>query len=85
MALPKRYAKQQAKATRRQRLHAKARHLRQRQDAQRSIDALHQALHDLGLSDHLVVEIDGRLKAQKKLRSKVFGLMFPTLFGCTST
>lgn len=84
MALPKRYAKKQAKAKRRSRLNAKARHLRQQQDAQRSIDALHQALHDLGLPDHLVVEIEGRLKAQKRLLSKVFGLMFPTLFGCTS-
>jgi hypothetical protein len=38
----------------------------------------------LGLPAHLVVEIEGRLKAQNKLLSKVFGLMFPTLFGCTS-
>lgn len=85
MALPKRYAKKQAKAKRRSRLNAKARHQRQQQDAQRAIDALHQALHDLGLPDQLVAEIEGRLKAQKKLLSKVFGLMFPTLFGCTST
>jgi len=84
MALPKRYAKKQTKAKRRSRLNAKARHQRQQQDAQRAIDALHQALHDLGLPDHLVAEIEGRLKAQKKLLSKVFGLMFPTLFGCTS-
>jgi hypothetical protein len=77
MALPKRYAKKQAKAKRRDRLNAKARHLRQQQDAQRTIDALHQALHDLGLPEHLVVEIEGRLKAQKKLLSKVLGLCFP--------
>ncbi len=57
MALPKRYANKRAKAKRRGRLNAKTRHLRQQQDAQRSIDALHQALHDLGLPDHLVVEI----------------------------
>ena len=84
MALPKRYAKKQAKAKSRRRLHTKTRHLRQQQDAQRAINALHQALHDLGLPDQLVLEIEGRLKAQKKLLSKVFGLMFPTLFGCTS-
>ena len=83
MALPKRYAKKRAIAKRR-RLNAKARHLRQQQEAQRAIDALHQALLDVGLSDHLVVEIERRLKAQKQLLSKVFGLMFPTLFGCTS-
>ena len=84
MGLPKRDAKKQAKAKSRRRLHTKARHLRQQQDAQRAINALHQALHDLGLPDQLVLEIEGRLKAQKKLLSKVFGLMFPTLFGCTS-
>ena len=84
MALPKTYAKRQAKAKRRQRLNAQARHQRQQQHAQRDINALHQALHDLGLPHHLVVEIEGRLKAQKKLLAKVFGLMFPTLFGCTS-
>ena len=84
MALPKRYANKQAKAKRRRRLNAKARHLRQQQDAPRSIDTLHQALHDFGLPDHLVVEIEGRVKAQKKRLSKVFGLMFPTLFGCTA-
>ena len=83
MALPKRYAKKRAIAKRRRR-NAKARHLRQQQEAQRAIDALHQALLDVGLSDHLVVEIERRLKAQKQLLSKVFGLMFPTLFGCTS-
>jgi hypothetical protein len=84
MALPKRYARKKTKAKRRNRLNAQARHLRQQQDAQRAINALHQALHELGLPAHLVVEIEGRLKAQKQLLSKVFGLMFPTLFGCTS-
>ena len=74
MALPKPYAKKQAKAKRRQRLNAKARHWHQQQDAQCTIDTLHQALQDLGLPDHLVVEIEGGLKAQKKLLSKVFGL-----------
>ena len=84
MALAKRYTNKHAKAIRRQRLHAKARHQRQHQQAQRAINALHQALHDLGLPENLVIEIAGRLKTQKKLLGKVFGLMFPTLFGCTS-
>jgi hypothetical protein len=84
MALPKRYAKKQAKAKCRRRLNAQARHQRQQQQAQRAINALHQALHDLGWPPNLVVELEGRLKAQKKLLGKVFGLMFPTLFGCTS-
>jgi hypothetical protein len=38
----------------------------------------------VGLPDDLVLEIEGRLRAQKKLLGKIFGLMFPTLFGCRS-
>jgi hypothetical protein len=85
MVLPKRYAKKQAKAKERQRQNTKARHQRQQQDAQHDINALHPALMELGLPDPLVLEIEGRLKAQKKLLGKMFGLMFPTLFGATST
>jgi DDE superfamily endonuclease len=84
MSPAKRYARKQAKAIKRRRLNAKERHERQQQQAQRDIDALHQALHDLGLPDHLVIEIEGRLRAQKKLLGKIFGLMFPTLFGCVN-
>jgi hypothetical protein len=36
------------------------------------------------LPDNLVTEIEGRLRAQKRLLGKIFGLMFPTLFGCDS-
>jgi hypothetical protein len=82
MSRPQRYVKQHAKAITRRRLNAKERHERQQRQAQRDIDALHQALHDLGLPDNLVTEIEGRLRAQKKLLGKIFGLMFPTLFGC---
>ena len=78
------YAKKQTKAIKRRRLNAKQRHERQQRQAQRDIDALHQALHELGLPDHLVIEIEGRLRAQKKLLGKIFGLMFPTLFGCVN-
>jgi hypothetical protein len=84
MSPAKRYARKQDKAIKRRRLNAKERHERQQQQAQRAIDALHQALHDLGLPDHLVIEIEGRLRAQKKLLGKIFGLMFPTLFGCVN-
>ena len=49
MALPKRYAKRQAKAKERQRQNAKARHQRQQQDAQCYLNAIHQALTELGL------------------------------------
>lgn len=84
MSRTKRYVKKHAKAINRRRLHAKARHEQQQRQAQRDIDALHQALHDVGLPDDLVIEIEGRLRAQKKLLGKIFGLMFPTLFGCRS-
>jgi len=84
MIRPRRYVKKQAKALTRRRLNAKERHERQQRQAQRDIDALRQALYDLGLPDDLVIEIEGRLRAQKKLLGNIFGLMFPTLFGCRS-
>jgi hypothetical protein len=85
MTPTRQYARKQAKAIKRRRLNAKERHERQQRQAQRDIEALHQALKELGLPDHLVLEIEGHLKAQKKLLGKIFGLMFPTLFGATST
>jgi len=78
------YAKKQAKALRRRRLNAKERHERQQQQAQRDIEALHQALLDWGMPDDLVAEIEGRLRSQKQLMGKIFALMFPTLFGSRS-
>lgn len=85
MSPAKRYARKQAKAIKRRRLNAKERHERQQQQAQRDIDALHQALHDLGLPDHLVIEIEGRLRAQKKLLGKIFQpvqVVFPLRLEC---
>jgi len=79
-----RHGNKHAKAINRRRLHAKERHKQQQRQAQRDIEALSQALHDVGLPDDLVIEIEGRLRAQKKLLGKIFGLMFPTLFGCRS-
>ena len=84
MSPAKRYARKQAKAIRRRRLNAKERQEHQQRQAQRDIDALHQALHDVGLPNELVLEIEGRLRSQRKLLAKIFGLMFPTLFGCRS-
>lgn len=66
MSPAKRYARQQAKAIKRCRLHAKERHQRQQRQAQRDIEALHQALLELGMPDDLVAEIEGRLRSQKK-------------------
>lgn len=84
MSPAKRYARKQAKAIQRRRLNGQERHERQQRQAQRDIEALHQALQDLGFPDDLVTEIEGRLRAQKKLLGTIFGLMFPTLFGCRS-
>ena len=81
MALPKPYAKKQAKATKRRRLKAQQRIRQQRADARRYIEAIHQALEDLRFPESLVAEIEGRLQAQQQLLGKIVGLMFPTLFG----
>ena len=55
MSPGKRYAKKQAQAIHRRRLNAKERHEHQQRQAQRDIEALPQALHDLGLPADLDV------------------------------
>lgn len=82
MSPTKRDAKKPAQASTRRRLHAQERPERQPRPSQRDIAALHQALHDLGLPDALVPEIDGRLRAHQKRRGTIFGRLVPTLFGC---
>src|SRR5437764_8218082 len=78
----KRYAKKQAKARQRRRLQAHERLERDRRQAQRAVEALHQAIEALGLPANLVAEIEGRLRSQQKLLGKIVGVMFPPLFGC---
>ena len=82
MSPTKRYAKKQAKARPRRRHNAQERFERDQRQAQRAIEALEQALQALGLPDNLVQEIEGRLRRQQKLLGKIFGVMFPSLFGC---
>jgi DDE superfamily endonuclease len=82
MPRAKRYANKQAKARKRRQLKAQERLKQQRAQAQRYIEAIHQALKDVGFPDTLVAEIEGRLRAQQKLLGKIVALMFPTLFGC---
>jgi hypothetical protein len=67
MAPMKRYAKKQAKAIKRRRLNAQQRLRQQRAQAQRYIEAIHQALKDVGFPDTLVTEIEGRLQVQQQL------------------
>jgi hypothetical protein len=70
--------------------HAKPRRLRKYRErleheqrrAQRFLQALEQALGEWGLPETLAAEVEWRLQAQVKLLGKIFGMMFPTLFGC---
>ncbi len=82
MSRTRQYHKRQAKARQRQRRTAAERLQHDRAQAQRAIEALEQARHDVGLPDHLVKEIEGRLKRQQTVLGNIFGLMFPSLFGC---
>src|SRR5215510_8269301 len=74
--------KKHAKIRKRRRLQAQERLARDRRQAQHAAERLEQALHDLGLPEHLVVEIEGRLRSQQKLLGKIVGMMCPPLFGC---
>jgi hypothetical protein len=82
MSPSNRAAKKHAKASKRRYLTAQERLARDRRQAQQAAQALEQALHALGLPEDLVAEIEGRLRSQKKLLSKIVGVMFPPLFGC---
>jgi len=82
MTRTKAYQKRQAKATQHRRRKAHERLQRDQAQAQRAAEALEQALQALALPDTLVQEIEGRLRSQQKLLGKIFGLMFPPLFGC---
>ena len=82
MSPMQRYAKKQAKARQRRRLKAQERLERDCRQAQHAAKVVEQALHDLGLPEDLVVEIEGRLRSQQQLLGKIVGVMFPPLFGC---
>ena len=82
MSPAKRYAKKHAKARRRRYRTAHERLARDRRQAQHAAEALQKALDALGLPADLAAELEGRLQSQKKLLSKIVGVMFPPLFGC---
>src|SRR5918998_5678036 len=82
MSPHKRDAVPHAKARRRRYRKAQERLARDRRQAQQAAQALDQALHDLGLPEDLVAEIEGRLRSQQQLLGKIVGVMFPPLFGC---
>jgi hypothetical protein len=55
---------------------------REQARAQRHLQALEQALVEVGVAKTVVEEVQWRLKAVRKLLGKIFGLMFPTVFSC---
>jgi hypothetical protein len=65
--------------------HAKQRRLQQERErlrreqarAQRTLQALEEAIADLALPETVAAEVEWRLKAQGKLLSKIVGMMFP--------
>lgn len=72
----------QHRAKQRRRQQTRERLQREQARAQRHLQALERALVDLGLPETLVVEVEWRLKALGRLLGKIFGIMFPTMFGC---
>ena len=78
MSRTRQYHKRQAKAIQRRRHPAAERLQRDHVQAQRAIKALEQALHDIGLPDNLVKEIEGRLQTSAATCwAKSLALMFP--------
>jgi hypothetical protein len=82
MATMTRAQQREANAKQRQLRKYRERLQQEQRRAQRYLQALEQALVDLGLPETLVAEIEWRLQAQVKLLGKIFGMMFPTMFGC---
>lgn len=70
----------------RRRLERAREHLQREQAlAQRHLRALEQALVDLGLPQRWAADLEWRRQTLGKLRGNIFGLMFPTWFGCQTT
>jgi hypothetical protein len=82
MATLTRAQRREDQATQRRLQKARERLQREQARAQRHLQALEQALIDLGLPATLVVEVEWRLKALGKRLGNIVGIMFPTVFGC---
>jgi hypothetical protein len=76
MSSTTRSVKKRMKARQRRRLTAQERVARDRRQAQHAAKVLEQALHELGLPEDLVAELEGRLRSQQKLLGKICGVMF---------
>jgi hypothetical protein len=82
MATLTRAQRRESNAKQRHRRKYRERLQREQRRAQRYLQALEQALVDLKLPEFLAAEVEWRLQAQVALLGKIFGMMFPTLFGC---
>lgn len=77
MTHPKRYHTRQWKARRRRLEKARERLQREQVRAQPHVQALEQAIQELGLPETVAEEVEWRLRAQQKLLGKIFAMMFP--------
>jgi hypothetical protein len=76
MSPRKPYTSQHAKAGQHRRRNAQECLAHDRRQAQQTVKVLEQALHDLGIPEDLVTEIEGRLHSQQLLLGKICGVMF---------
>jgi hypothetical protein len=93
MTQPQAYHKRLQRARQKRAQQAKQRRLQRERErlqreqarAQRHLQALEQALVDLGLPETLAADLEWRLKALGQRLGKIFGIMFPTCFGCRTS
>ncbi len=77
MTQPTRYHKRLQKARQHRLDKERERLQREQARAQRHLQALEQAVQELGLPETIAEEVQWRLQAQQKLLGKIFGMMFP--------
>jgi len=83
MPQPQAYQKRLQRASQKRGQQAKQRRLQRererlrREQAQRALWALEQAVQELGLPETVAEEVQWRLQAQQKLLDKIVGMMFP--------
>src|SRR5262245_21839738 len=77
MTQSRRYYKKLQKARQRRLQKERERLAREQARAQRALQAVEQAIQELGLPESVADEVQWRLQAQQKLLGKIFGMMFP--------
>jgi hypothetical protein len=76
------HTKKRAKVDARRRKRREWRLRDQQRQAGRHLRAIERAVADLGLEQTVGRALERKLKAGHKLMTKIFGVMFPVLFGC---